>query len=216
MRLFQWSAVAVVAAAMALSAAGCQSQIQRGADSASMAVSAGPLLPVDAMGADFFEEQDVRLQWGDRTFRFRAVLQKRGERLELIALDPHARPAFKIAYEGDRVTMETFTDRHFPFAPEYMLADVQKAFAAWPMDAQLESEDQTVRVGVWDGLRYEEVWHDGAVHTRHFHRDDVDAAKEVTVRFDARDADGQPSSVRVENGWFGYTLQVIVVRRDML
>lgn len=216
MRFFEWSAAAVVVAAMSLSVAGCQSQIQRGADSTTMAVSAGPLLPVDAMGADFFEEQDVRLQWGDRTFRFRAVLQKRGPRLELIALDPHARPAFKIAYEDDRVTMENFTDRSFPFAPEYMLADVQKAFAAWPMDAQLESEEQTVRVGAWEGLRYEEVWQDGARQTRHFHRDDVDVTTEVTVHFDAFDAGGQPSSVRVENGWFGYTLHVLVVRHDAL
>lgn len=213
-----WKRLAPLAliAVVGVSSAACQSQVQRNGGAEAMVVSAGALLPVDAMGPDFFEEQDVRLTWGDREFRFRAVLQKRGPLMELIALDPHARPAFKISYEGDRVTMDTYTDRSFPFGPEYMIADVQKAFAQWPLDARLETDEDVVSVGALDGLRYQEVWRDGVVVERHFAREDLDESQTVVVEVEAVDADGRARSVRIANGWFGYTLHVTVLRRDLL
>lgn len=185
-------------------------------------LSAGPLLSVDAMGADFFEEQDVHLQWPGDDLRVRAVLQKRDAVLELITLDPRAQPILRITHAGGEVSIEAYTERSLPFEPQYIIADVQKAFATWPLmpvgvgdEAGTPARDGLYQ-GRYDSLRYEEERLDGRVRIRRFWRDDLSEQRPVVVRYDYGDTGETLQEVTVDNGWFGYVLAVRILRRQLL
>jgi hypothetical protein len=183
-------------------------------------ISAGPLLTVDAMGADFFEEQDVHLQWPGDDLRVRAVLQKRDAVLELITLDPRAQPILRITHTGDEVSLEAYTDRSLPFEPQYIIADVQKAFATWPLTPSADEAETPGGGALYQGryrsLRYEEERRNGRVTRRRFWRDDLPEQSVVVVRYDYGDAGETLQEVRVDNGWFGYVLAVRILRRQLL
>lgn len=179
------------------------------------ALDAGPLLPVEAMGPDFFEEQDVHLQWPGSDLRVRAVLQKRDGILELITLDPRARPILKVTHDDAGVHIEEYADRSLPFEASYIVADVQKAFARWPLEASPDLESGIVS-GEHQSLRYEEEREDGRIVQRRFWRSDLPDDKQVVVHYAYADESGSLREVRVDNGWFGYVLAVRILRRELL
>lgn len=173
------------------------------------ALSAGPILPVAAAGDDFFYEQRITVSWPDGERGFSAALQKVNETLSVVALGPMGQPAFRIQLREGEVTMEAFTDRTLPFPPEYIVADVQKAFFEWIEPPPGVASDE--RAGTFEELHVEEQFSHGALRSRTFSRSDAPEAGLVEVTFTDNEAREIPD-VKIVNGWFGYTLTVVTNR----
>lgn len=193
--------------------AGCGAR--RGADTPMMGqeLGPGPLVTVTPASVDFFAEHRVEIHWGDKKRAFRAVLQQRGDLLELILLGPMEQPVVRIFQQGTEVGEERFIQGPLPFEPEYILADVQKAFLRW-------SEDDTTQDGALegarDGLRWREEREGGRVQRRIFERDDLPETLPLIVHYTYEGEDRMPSAVHLENTWFDYTLDIQTLRWSSL
>lgn len=169
----------------------------------------GPLVAIDAQWPDSFMEQQVEIDWGDDSQSFRAVLQKQGELLELILLDPMGRPGFRLFQAGTSVGVENFSQRTLPFEAAYILADVQKAFGPW-LAPETDNVDGATRSFCTDGLCLREEREGARLLSRQFTRDDVSAEEIVDVRYHYDDGGTVPSKVVLTNDWFAYVLRIDV------
>ncbi|MCA9671548.1 MAG: DUF3261 domain-containing protein [Myxococcales bacterium] len=132
------------------------------------------LRPVGDLPYDFFWRQRVTARWGDgRSQTFDAVLQKHRGTLRLVGLSPLG-VGFVIELRADGTThFQNRTGRRLPFAPSYMLADVQRAFYPWPSDRVQERHK--------DGHLVERTFRGKAHITYHDWRPGNDAARRVVV-----------------------------------
>jgi hypothetical protein len=174
------------------------------------AVDPGPLRAPDALPFDFQWNQRVTATWptGKRTFD--AVLQKRAGELMLVGLSPMGLPGFILRLDsGAKITVENRTGRELPFAPEYILADVQRVFFPWL--PQGVSSGDVGPVHVVEQRTGEQLLR------RTFTRTDGAAKGEVRVVYAPRRS-GEDASRRVEvdNAWFGYALLIETLEQSRL
>ncbi len=165
-------------------------------------VDPGPILPFDAWEGLVFLRQRVTATWPDGEQGFDAVLQRESDALSLVGLSPVGPPAFVVRHGVDGVMFENYSDRELPFAPSFMIADVQKAFYPW-----LPRTGATGH-GVYEGLRVVETYRDDQLQERTFVRDADPEQRVLRVTYVAGDTSRVASRVIIENGWFGYTLTV--------
>ena len=98
------------------------------------------LLPAEALAETFVLRQTVTVRWSDETGQvdeasFDAAIQRQGESLLVLGLGPMGRVGFTLSLEKGKVFFENRTGRDLPFAPERMLADVQRVYYPWLDDA---------------------------------------------------------------------------------
>ena len=129
--------------------------------------------------ADFAVEQRVTVTFEAESQSFRAVLEKRGDALVLVALGPHGGRAFVLAQHGTDVTFESHLPRELPFPPEYMLLDVHRAWLVALPAAPLEDGEHR---GTIDEEEVTETWLGGRVQTRVFRRLDGRPPGLVTIQ----------------------------------
>lgn len=172
-------------------------------------VGPGPLIPLDDTHEDFFAEHQVDIQWADKSRSFRAVLQQRSGLLELILLGPMEQPVVRVFQKHDEVGVEQLVQGPLPFEPEYILADVQKAFFKWPVGPASDAETSE---GSYETLRWKEQRENEVVQWREFRRDDLPHTLPLRVDYTYEEGDTMPSSVRLENTWVGYTLYIRTIR----
>lgn len=153
----------------------------------------GPLLPYDALETRAVWRQRVTAIWPDGTQSFDAALQRTDDALSLIGLSPLGPPGFVIRHDAAGVHFTNHTDRTLPFAPTYMLADVQKVHYPW------------LPPGATDGNRagyaITETHADGRLTRRVFRHPERPT---ITVTYD-----GDTATLRNEG--LGYTLRVETV-----
>lgn len=158
-------------------------------------------------GADFSLDQRVTASFEGDAQSFRAVIEKRGDALVMVALGPTGGRAFVLAQQGHEVTFESHLPRELPFPPEYMLLDVHRAWLVALPGAPLADGTHVAEI---DGEEVTEVWADARVRTRTFRRLDGAPPGLVTITFegglDPRPDQPAPSRVVLDNGWFGYQL----------
>lgn len=160
----------------------------------------GPFLPYDRIEDRFQWRQTVRATWMDgQTHTFDAVVERTEDALLLLALTPVSTPAYSVRLDADGVAFETHTDRELPFDAAHMLADVQRVFYPW-FD---EPPSAPLRDTAIDGVLVEETASDGRLSTRTFDR----GGERIAVRY-TEWADDFPVRVEVDNGWYGYTLEI--------
>lgn len=176
-------------------------------------VGPGPLLPIETASQDFFAEHQVEISWEGNSRNFRAVLQKRGDTLELIMLGPMEQPVVRVFQHGEDVGMERIIQRALPFEPEYILADVQKAFLPWTHDRNdLIDGEELVQEGVYETLHWRQVSTAEGIQERRFWRDDIGEEVSLRVVYEY-EGDGQtPSAVTLDNTWLSYTLRIQTLR----
>lgn len=90
-----------------------------------------------------YQRQDqVEVQWRDKSFSFLLYQQQQGQRLDLIALGLTGQPLFQLQFDGQQVKIEQRIEpmRLLPF--EFVLRDI--LFATYPHFAQLGQ--QNVRI----------------------------------------------------------------------
>jgi len=95
----------------------------------------GPLLPVDAMGADFALQARYRARRGEREEALLLAAEKRGTRLVVVGLDPLGAQVFAVVQEGTDLRRERHLRPLFPFAPENALRDLVEAHFPEAVDA---------------------------------------------------------------------------------
>jgi hypothetical protein len=162
--------------------------------------------PGDIPPGDFALEQEVTIDHPRGSETFRAVLERRGDRLLLLALAPHGGRGFALIQEGSRVRHEAYVPMELPFPPELILMDVHRTFlrpvAAPPAAGEREQRDgdEVVR----------ERFRDGALVERRIRLASGDPPGELAIDYGAGLAAGAPLSaappdrVTFENGWLRY------------
>lgn len=177
----------------------------------------GVLHPPADYPSDFAIEQRVTATFGADEQSFRAVIEKRGDALVMVALGPAGARAFVLAQHGHAVTFESHMPRELPFPPEYMLLDVHRAWLVALPGAPLA--DGT-HAAVIDGEEVTEIWADARVQSRTFRRLDGTPPGLLRITFegglDPRVDAPAPDRVVLDNGWFGYRLVLDQLARHAL
>lgn len=93
-----------------------------------------PVRPVGTLhapadyGLELTIDQEVTAEHLGGSESFRAVLEKRGDRLVMVGLGPHGGRAFVLTQEGLEVRFESQMPRELPFPPEFMLMDIHRTW----------------------------------------------------------------------------------------
>ena len=178
----------------------------------------GELISTADMQRDFIARQQLSGRFGEREFKFEAVLQLRDGTLTVLGLTPFGTKAFVLEQTGTEVRFEALIDREMPFPPEYMLQDIHRA---WFWHARLPWGDRppaeaepSVEVA---GERVRETWTENGLVRRSFER--LDGARAGVIRIDylGGHQTGRPAKqVVLDNGWFGYRLEITTTQwRDL-
>lgn len=170
----------------------------------------GELIDTQDMGPDFLARQKLKGSFGERDFAFEAVMQLRDGTLTVLGLTPFGTKAFVLTQTGTEVAFELLVDRELPFPPQYMLQDIHRA---WLWQARLPwgegpppDEAPTTEVA---GERVTEQWTDNALVRRSFARLDGAPAGEIQIDYVGGHRSGRPAKrVVLDNGWFGYRLEI--------
>jgi hypothetical protein len=170
----------------------------------------GELISTEAMTRDFLARQQLSGTFGEREFKFEAVLQLRNGTLTVLGLTPFGTKAFVLEQTGTEVTFEPLIDREMPFPPEYMLQDIHRAWfwhtrLPWA-DRPPAEQSPSVEIA---GERVTETWTENGLVRRTFER--LDGAREGMIRIDYMGGHqtGRPAKrVVLDNGWFGYRLEI--------
>ena len=163
------------------------------------------LRPVDDWTASVSLRQRITLRWQDESARLDAVLEKRAGRLRLLALGPMNTPGFVITLEEQGLGVVNLTGRPIPFAPEHIIADVQRVYYPWcTAPAPCPTCPHEIA-----GIRVSEQREaDGSV-LRRFSIAAWPERGEIVVSLSAQSAVADvPRRANVENGWLGYTIEV--------
>jgi hypothetical protein len=166
---------------------------------------------------DFVIDQRVTASFEEEQQSFRAILEKHGDSLVMVGLGPHGGRAFVLTQHGTEVSFESQLPRELPFPPEYMLLDVHRAWlVALPGAPLADGEHQ----GTIDDEEVTETWADGRMLTRSFRRLDGTPPGLLTITYEggltpALDAPA-PTRVVLENGWYGYRLELDELTRRAL
>lgn len=170
----------------------------------------GELRMPAALPFDVVWQQRVTAFWGEGRQRgFDAAVQKRGDTLTVLGLSPMGSVGFAVVMENDAVQVTNNTEEELPFPPRFILLDVQRAFYPWIADGPIHGAPRRgARTALVDGETVEERWSAGRLRERRFRRGDGPDG-EIVVRYEwGEDAWRGPSRVLLDNGWFGYRLQV--------
>jgi hypothetical protein len=170
----------------------------------------GELISTEALTRDFIARQQLSGKFGEREFKFDAVLQLRDGTLTVLGLTPFGTKAFVLEQTGTAVSFKPLIDREIPFPAEYMLQDIHRA---WFWHVRLPWGDQppaeaTPSVEV-EGERVTETWTENGLVRRTFER--LDGAREGVIRIDylgGHRTGRPPKQVVLDNGWFGYRLEI--------
>ncbi len=165
------------------------------------------LRPLATLGPDFSVRQRVEASSHGHGGSFDAVLQKKGDTLVLVGLVAGIR-AFILKQEGERISFEQSLGPKMPFPPEYAIIDVHRVY--WKrIPRAADAPASGTAEGDLDGERVREVWSNGNLVERRFSRP---GEREGFVKVDYGPGCAatvcQPTWVRIENEWFGYTVRI--------
>ncbi len=170
----------------------------------------GELISTEDMGRNFLARQKLRGKFGEQEFAFEAVMQLHGGKLTVLGLTPFGTKAFVLTQTGTDVEFQQLIDREIPFPPEYMLQDIHRAWlwhARLPWgDAPPNQSAPSVEIA---GERVTEQWSENGLVRRTFTRLDGQPPGEIRIDYIGGHRTGRPAKqVVLENGWFGYRLEI--------
>ena len=158
-----------------------------------------------AARGDFLTRQALVGRYGERTFHGEVVVQKQGQAVTLIGVTPFGGKAFVVQQDAQGVRGQEFMKGTLPFPPEFMLLDVHRSLFM----GLSEGTGDGVRRGERAGEAIAETWQGGRVMKREFRRLDRKPRGTITVTYDGGMAGEQPPKVmRLDNGWFGYSVEI--------
>ncbi|WP_157070313.1 DUF3261 domain-containing protein [Sandaracinus amylolyticus] len=180
---------------------------------------AGPVRAPSTYRADFAIDHQITAVHAEGSDTFRALLEKRGDALVMVALGPHGSRAFTLAQEGDaEPRFESQLPRELPFPPRFMLVDVHRTWL-FGLDAARADGAHTDEITTATGPEIlDETWADGRLLARSFAREGVEGVIRITYEGGLSPDPSAPPPTRVEldNGWFGYRLVMENITRSPL
>jgi hypothetical protein len=194
--------------------AGCANHASN-AHPQSAPIDPGIIRPPSALPYDLSWRQHVTAIWPTGRRSFDAVVQKQKGELLLVGLSPMGLPGFIIRlHENGKIDVENHTGRELPFRPEYILADVERVLFSWlPHTSEAPDREQRGRVG---DLEVTERYLQNALVARTFARA-ADGGKSVSIDYrGALPGADVASQIHVNNGWFGYQLEIETIEESRL
>jgi hypothetical protein len=179
----------------------------------------GELISTADMGADFLARQKLKGTFREQEFAFEAVLQLHGGKLTVLGLTPFGTKAFVLTQTGTEVEFRPLIDREIPFPPEYMLQDIHRVWlwharlpwadAPPTLANQPDAVDLSAPSVEVAGERISEQWSENGLVRRSFVRLDGQPPGEIRIDYVGGHRTGRPAKqVVLENGWFGYRLEI--------
>jgi hypothetical protein len=165
------------------------------------------LRPLATLGPDFTARQHVEASGHGRSGGFEAVIQKKGDTLVLIGLVAGVR-AFVLKEEGDHISFDQSFGPKLPFPPEYAIIDVHRVY--WKrLPRAADAAPSGVVEGELDGEVVREVWSNGSLVERRFTRPgEFEGAVRIAYGAGCSATQCLPTSVRIDNEWFGYSVRI--------
>jgi len=177
------------------------------------ALSPPSALRSPGLGEAFALEQRVRSESSEGTYEFRAIMQRQGDTLIVVGLEPHGGRGFVLTQRGDEVEFESHLPQELPFPPRYMLLDIHRA---WFMGLEGPREDGEHREER-GGEEIVERWEGGLLRERTFRRLDGEPEGEIRVTYEPGLGGAEPPrEVTLHNGWFGYTLTITTLSHQVI
>lgn len=128
----------------------------------------GTLHAPSAYALELTIDQEVTAEHVGGSESFRAVLEKRGDRLVMVGLGPHGGRAFVLTQDGDAVHFESQMPRELPFPPEFMLMDIHRTWLrGLPREGGAALPDGRHEAFL-EGENVSEVWAGGRLIERHY------------------------------------------------
>ncbi len=164
-----------------------------------------------AQREDFLARQSLVGHYGPREVHGEVVVQKRGATLTLIGMSAFGSKAFVIQQDADGVRSQEILPGSLPFPAEFMLLDVHRAMFMG-LSEETEGTRDGTRTGRREGEAITETWEGGKLLRRSFRRLDRRPRGTITVEYvGGMSGSRPPAKILLDNGWFGYTVEISTV-----
>jgi hypothetical protein len=198
------------ALALALSIAGCSSaKSAENPPSPPAEEERGPLPDTHRLRCGFSWQQEVSASYGPLENSFTAVVECSGEELTLVGLTPFGTRAFLLRQKGSRVHFEKFVDRELPFSPRQILVDLHRAFFIGYL------ADESIEENFFHEIRTDEI-RNGKLVKRTLRREESPGKPIVIDYGSGYDGTTPPPKITLENGLYGYRLEVETTAAEKL
>lgn len=162
---------------------------------------------------NFMTRQALVGRYGEREFHGEVVLQKVGEAVTLIGVTPFGAKAFVVQQDAGGVRGQEMMKGTLPFPPEFMLLDVHRSLFI----KLAEGTGDGVHRGERGGEVVTEEWRGGRLQRRTYRRVDGKPRGTITVDYEGgMTGDQPPTKMRLDNGWFGYSVEITTVSWQVL
>jgi len=172
---------------------------------------ASQLVPSDVLAPNMMLRQHLHGQYGKKDFELDCVLQVSDGKLTIVGLTPFGTRAFVLTQTGLTYSFEKLIDRPIPFDPVHILEDVHRVFFRGLPRGQSEYVS-----AVMGEERIEERWGHGVLLERTFERVDARPRGIIRVTFGGPPAPLVPAHVVIDNGWYGFKLEIDNVEQQSL
>lgn len=161
-----------------------------------------------ASRGNFLTRQALVGRYGEKEFHGEVVVQKVGGAITLIGVTPFGAKAFVVQQDANGVKGEEKMKGTLPFPPEFMLLDVHRSLFM----KLAEGTGDGVRRGERAGEAMTEEWRGGRLLRRTYQRLDRRPKGTISVEYVGGMSGEQPPRVmRLDNGWFGYSVEITTV-----
>lgn len=165
----------------------------------------GQLRPISEIPENFVLRQQLVGTSHGQTFRGETVLQKQGDTLTLIGMSPFGTRAFTLTQVDTDLDYQELLPDPLPFPARFMLLDIHRTLFVG-LAGPLANGQHTADIA---GERVTEDWAQGRLQRRVFSRLDGEPKGQIVVEYEGGYLPGEaPPTVRLNNQWFGYQLEV--------
>ncbi|MBA3548007.1 MAG: DUF3261 domain-containing protein [Nannocystis sp.] len=164
-----------------------------------------------AQHEDFLARQSLVGHYGPREVHGEVVVQKRGATLTLIGMSAFGSKAFVIQQDADGVRSQEILPGSLPFPAQFMLLDVHRALFMG-LSEKPDGIHDGIHKGRREGEAITETWAGGKLLRRSFRRLDRRPRGTITVEYvGGMSGSRPPAKILLDNGWFGYTVEISTV-----
>ena len=157
------------------------------------------------MAGEFLLRQRVRVESGDERFAMQLVVQKRGDELVLVGLNPIGAVLFTLRQRDTRTELDSLPPPMLEIPPANLLRDFHRIHTLRVADPAADGAT-TARIGE---IEIREVREGGILQRREFRPVDGSASDTVQLRF-------EPGRVSIENGACDYRAEVVTLSEEPL
>ncbi len=170
------------------------------------------LIASERLGPPMLLRQRLSGEHRGKPFELECVLQISQGKLTIIGMTPFGSRAFVLTQTGVSHTFTKLIDRELPFDPLHILEDVHRVFfrgiSSTATDGKLVEVEGPEQV--------KEQRSQGVLKERSFVRLDQNPPGEIKISYGGPKAPLVPTYVTIDNGWYGYRLEIETVVQESL